>query len=98
MPVDIVPPEDADPASYVIDESRDRLKKLAAKLEYDSAILLVRTTTGSAKHEIVCVAADVKADLIVIATHGHSGISKLLGSTAERVVHSAPCDVLAIRS
>lgn len=98
MPVDIVPPEDADPASYVIDESRDKLKKLAEKLQYDSAILLVRTTTGSARHEIVSVGSDVKADLIVTATHGHNGISKLIGSTAEGVVHSAPCDVLVIRS
>lgn len=47
----------------------------------------------------VCVAArEDAADLIVIATHGYSGVKHvLLGSTAEKVVRKAPCPVLTVR-
>lgn len=48
--------------------------------------------------EIVNYAAEKSIDLIVIATHGRSGLSHvLLGSTAERVVRKAPCPVLTVR-
>ena len=47
---------------------------------------------------IVEVAEAVKADLIVMATHGRTGLSHLvMGSVAERVVRTAPCPVLTIR-
>lgn len=58
--------------------------------------VLVRT--GSAFHEITEAARTLKADLIVIATRGHTGLKHvLLGSTAERVVRHAPCPVLVVR-
>jgi hypothetical protein len=45
------------------------------------------------------VATRLKADLIVIATHGRTGLSHLfLGSVAERVVRAAPCPVLTVRA
>jgi nucleotide-binding universal stress UspA family protein len=48
--------------------------------------------------EIIAVAKEERADLIVIATHGHTGIKHLLlGSTAEKVVRQAPCPVLIVR-
>jgi uncharacterized protein (TIGR02284 family) len=48
--------------------------------------------------EIVRYATAKGVDLIVIGTHGYHGIgSVLLGSVAEKVVHHAPCPVLAIR-
>jgi nucleotide-binding universal stress UspA family protein len=47
---------------------------------------------------IVEHAATHHADLIVIATHGRTGLSHvLLGSVAERIVREAPCPVLTIR-
>ena len=53
---------------------------------------------GNAAHEIVRIAGDEKADLIVIATHGHTGLHHLVvGSVAEKVVRLAPCPVLAVR-
>ncbi len=53
---------------------------------------------GSPSHEIVKVAAAEKVDLIVIATHGRTGLSHLgMGSVAERVVRTAPCPVMTIR-
>jgi universal stress protein A len=48
---------------------------------------------------IVGHATDRAIDLIVIATHGRTGLSHaLLGSVAERIVREAPCPVLTIRS
>ena len=44
------------------------------------------------------MAREIDADLIVLSTRGHSGLKHLLlGSTAERVVRSAPCPVLVVR-
>jgi universal stress protein A len=54
---------------------------------------------GSPVEAIVAYAVDLKVDLIVIATHGRTGLSHvLLGSVAERIVREAPCPVLTIRS
>jgi universal stress protein A len=52
---------------------------------------------GSVKREIVGLAERIKADLIVIGSHGHHGMQALLGSTANGVLHAAKCDVLAVR-
>jgi len=53
---------------------------------------------GRPYEEIVRLAREINADLIVLATRGHSGLKHLLlGSTAERVVRSAPCPVLVAR-
>lgn len=48
--------------------------------------------------EIIKTAKDTNADLIVIGTHGRTGIDHMLfGSTAEKVVRKAPCPVLTVR-
>jgi nucleotide-binding universal stress UspA family protein len=53
---------------------------------------------GRPYEEIVRVAREIGADLIVLSTRGHSGLKHLLlGSTAERVVRNAPCPVLVAR-
>ena len=58
--------------------------------------ILVRS--GRSFHEITEAARTRKVDLIVIATHGYSGLKHtLLGSTTERVVRHAPCPVLVVR-
>jgi nucleotide-binding universal stress UspA family protein len=54
--------------------------------------------TGSPAGEIVSIAKALPADLIVISTHGRTGLTHaLLGSVAERVVQTAPCPVLVVR-
>lgn len=54
--------------------------------------------SGLPTHEIVEVAKESDVDLIVIATHGHTGWKHFaIGSTAERVVRAAPCSVLVVR-
>jgi universal stress protein A len=54
---------------------------------------------GRSFHEIVNAARLWKVDLIVISTHGYTGLKHaLLGSTTERVVRHAPCPVLVVRA
>ena len=54
---------------------------------------------GRASQEIVRVASEEKADVIVMGTHGYTGMAHvLLGSTAERVLRRAPCPVLTVRA
>jgi len=54
--------------------------------------------TGKPFVEIIETAANENIDLIIIATHGHSGVEHILfGSTAEKVVRKAPCPVLTLR-
>jgi universal stress protein A len=55
--------------------------------------------TGIPCDEITATAATIDASLIVIGTHGRTGLDRILfGSTAERVVRSACCPVLTVRS
>jgi nucleotide-binding universal stress UspA family protein len=54
---------------------------------------------GSPQREIVSLAEENNIDLIVLGTHGRSGMAHLLlGSTAERVARHAPCPVLIVRT
>ena len=54
--------------------------------------------SGIAYQEICELAREIQADLIVLATRGHTGLKHvLLGSTAERVARMAPCPVLVLR-
>jgi nucleotide-binding universal stress UspA family protein len=54
--------------------------------------------TGPAATELTDAAADERADLIVIGTHGRTGLNRLvIGSVAERVVRIAPCPVLTVK-
>lgn len=54
---------------------------------------------GSPREEIIRYAREREIDLIVIATHGRTGLPHaLLGSVAESVVRTAPCPVLTVRS
>lgn len=54
--------------------------------------------TGQPLSEIVRAAKELDVDLIIISTHGHTGLKHVfLGSTAESVVRYAPCPVLTVR-
>jgi nucleotide-binding universal stress UspA family protein len=58
--------------------------------------VLVRV--GRSYHEIADAARTRKADLIIISTHGYTGLKHaVLGSTTERVVRHASCPVLVVR-
>jgi nucleotide-binding universal stress UspA family protein len=54
---------------------------------------------GAPAEAIVRAAVEERADLIVIGTHGRSGLDRLLmGSVADRVVRRAPCPVMTVRA
>lgn len=52
---------------------------------------------GQPRQEIHRLAKENGCDLIVVGSHGRHGLALLLGSTANDVLHGAPCDVLAVR-
>ena len=52
---------------------------------------------GPPKAVVVDYADEISADLIVLGSHGRHGLGLLLGSTANGVLHTAKCDVLAVR-
>jgi nucleotide-binding universal stress UspA family protein len=67
--------------------------KLGAFSNYKTSIM-----TGIPYDEILASAARIDASLIVLGTHGRTGLDRILfGSTAERVVRSASCPVLTVR-
>lgn len=79
-------------------ELRKKLDAEARRLLSPKALERTEVRTGSAFDEICEVARKLRVDLIVIATHGYTGLKHvLLGSTAERVVRHAPCPVLTVR-
>ncbi|MFN2180852.1 MAG: universal stress protein, partial [Candidatus Promineifilaceae bacterium] len=76
---------------------RGYLDNLAGELE--SQGLKVRTlVTGSAAAQTIVATAETEmVDLIMVATHGRSGMDRfMLGSVAERVVHNMPCPIFLL--
>lgn len=90
--------EDIDPAHYRMSRARAGIAEQAGRLGKIEAAQEVVVSEHSAKHEIVRFAEERQMDLIVVASHGLHGISALLGSTADGVLHTASCDVLAVRA
>lgn len=81
----------------VISSARESLKNTLGQEEFDQVKLEVRVgdADGKAEGEIVSYARENEFDLVIMGTHGLSGIDHaLLGSTTERVVRTAPCPVL----
>ena len=78
---------------------RSDLVKIAARVEQAGVHVTTDVREGSPADEIVTAARQFGADLIVMATHGRSGLPHLLlGSVAERVLRQANCPVLALRA
>ena len=76
-------------------EELNNLAKKEIPAEMKSKVII---KTGKPFVEIIETASEEDIDLIIIATHGHTGIEHVLfGSTAEKVVRKAPCPVLTLR-
>ncbi|HXV35735.1 MAG TPA: universal stress protein [Myxococcota bacterium] len=79
-------------------EAQQSLARYEAELRASGRDVESVVREGYAATAIVEQAAEIGADLIVIGTHGLSGIKHLLlGSIAERVVQKAPCPVLTVK-
>jgi nucleotide-binding universal stress UspA family protein len=105
----------ADPAMLALysEEPLRRRRLLKTTMEHSQVMLkqfchdLVETApkaryiieSGNPFEKILDVAEARKIDLIVLATHGRTGVKRLLiGNVAEKVVRHAPCPVLTVRS
>ncbi len=82
----------------LVAQAKTALEELARK-EFPPAVRVrVEVRTGVPYDQIAIAARKLKSDVIIIATHGRTGLSRvLMGSTAERVVRHAPCPVLTVR-
>lgn len=87
----------------LIDEQQraatQQLKRIATDLEKKGHRVRTVLKSGSPAQVIIDSAQRLGADLIIMATHGHTGLAHLfMGSVAEKVVRTATCGVLTVRS
>jgi len=84
--------EDLTMEKDLVKSANKRLQELADQLNVSHTLVSV----GSPKHEICNMAKESGVDIIIVGSHGRHGLQLLLGSTANGVLHMAPCDVLAV--
>lgn len=58
----------------------------------------IRTVVGDRAGEIRELAEEINADVIVIGSHGYSGKKRVLGATANKLLHGAMCDILTVHA
>jgi universal stress protein A len=92
---ELVLPQELELDQELVELSRRKLKDLADRLQLHDCDRHV--SQGNTRREILALAEREKVDLVVIGSHGRHGMQLLLGSTANAVLHGAPCDVLAVR-
>jgi universal stress protein A len=80
----------------LLQRAQQRLAALASELGLAGAVC--RVESGNVKAEIVRVARERHADLIVLGSRERHGLSILVNFTEDTVLHAAPCDVLAMRA
>lgn len=89
-------PMDLSTVQDQLDEhAREKLESFCQKLDYPVSEKIV--VTGHTETEIHRAAEERDCELIIVGSHGRHGLALLLGSTANGVLHGAPCDVLAVR-
>ena len=88
-------PQQQEIEDQLVEQSKKAIASLATQLDLKQ--ISENVVSGSTKAEIIEFSKDGKVDLIVLGQHGRHGFSRLLGSTANAVLHNAPCDILAVR-
>ena len=81
--------------SAIQESARGKMAELCGRLGIAEGRCFFRS--GRPADEIHAVVAEQAIDLIIMGTHGQSGLQLLLGSTANSVLHGSKCDVLAVR-
>jgi universal stress protein A len=79
----------------LIGRARVKLKELAARSGLSQAA--IRVEAGNTKAEILRVAEEESADLIVLGSRERHGLAILVNFTEDTILHAAHCDVLAVR-
>lgn len=92
-------PKESFEVMKAIDEASEELEKLCEEAAKGMTARVVgHVRVGEAARELVQLASDLAADLVVVGTHGRTGVERvLLGSVAEEVVRRAPSPVLAVK-
>ncbi|HEY5593892.1 MAG TPA: universal stress protein [Nitrospiria bacterium] len=79
-------------------EAQEKLGKLAEEVRHHGAKVHPIFKEGTPFVEILKVAGEIPADLIVLGTHGRTGLTHvLMGSVAERIVRKSSCPVFTVR-
>jgi universal stress protein A len=79
----------------LLEEAKQSLTKLGTQLNVGASDQFIEV--GPTKTKILKIAEDNRVDLIICGSHGRHGLSLLLGSTANAILHGAKCDVLTVR-
>jgi nucleotide-binding universal stress UspA family protein len=83
---------------YLHADAEKHLRQVSQQLVANNVKVRTQVGHGPAAHEIVLIARKEAVDLIVIATHGSTGLERwVFGSVAEKVVRMADCPVLTVR-
>jgi nucleotide-binding universal stress UspA family protein len=83
-------------AERIVSATREKIQSLFPE---ESLNLTTEILIGSPENKIVEVANRMKADLVVVGSHGYNRLERiLLGSVSDSVVHHAPCSVLVVRT
>ena len=78
--------------------AREALERVAQADNLQRLRVRREVREGTPFYEIIRFAKEAEVDLIVMGTHGHTGLTHvLLGSVTEKVVRKAPCPVLTVR-
>jgi universal stress protein A len=93
-----VAPPIAAPVEQFAAAAREALERVARADNLKRLNVRREVREGTPFYEIIRFAKEGDVDLIVMGTHGHSGLTHvLLGSVTEKVVRKAPCPVLTVR-
>jgi nucleotide-binding universal stress UspA family protein len=85
-------------SAAIIRQTHDRLGALIEEISHCGVHVTAQCREGLPYDELMALASEQSVDLIVLGTHGHTGLSHiLLGSVAEKVVRHAVCPVLTVR-
>ncbi len=80
----------------MIQQARTEFDNLAKEINVATDNTFVKR--GLIKDEVLNFAKEKEVDLIIVGSHGKRGLSLMLGSKANGILHAAPCDVLVVRA
>lgn len=86
-------------AGEIVASARAKVAELASEARGQfRGLIATHVAAGSAWKQILQAAADVQADVVLVGTHGRTGLKRMmLGSVAEKVARRASCPVIVVR-
>jgi universal stress protein A len=97
-PLEFYTGESAESREQRYQHALDGMTALTKSIAADPTWCTTEVRSGAIAENVAKAVVDYGADLVIMSTHGRTGLSHLMmGSVAERVIRTAPCPVLAIR-